>query len=128
MKIAVASDRPELDGLVPANFSQSPFLLIVELDTGELLSAVARGPEGDLELARVILSQDCEGLLCGPIEREPFLIIADEGGVTRYLAAGLKVREALEQTRQRNLELIRDHIGGQGHRHQPSGGQCSGSH
>lgn len=122
MKIAVLSDTPGLNGKVPALFSQSPCLLIVNAETGELLHATTReeGADGqDIAFAREILRWDCEGVLCGPIEREPFIIIADEGCVTRYDASGMAVMEALERMNMRSLELIRDHIGGEG---------CQGEH
>ena len=127
MKIAIASDQPGLDGRVPELFAGSPWLLIVNADRGELLHSLS----GDgSEMAREIVRWDCEGVLCGPLEREPFVIIADEGGVTRYRAAGLTVREALARLESRSLELIRDYIGGDGcGGHSRSGGsECSGRH
>ena len=111
---------------ISASFASGRWLLIVEEEDGLILEAVAREGRSDLELALKIVKSGCEGLLCGPIEREPFLIIADEGGVTRYLAAGLSALEALEKFRRRDLEYIRDHIGGEGHRHQGARNGCSG--
>ena len=130
MKIAVTSDRPGLDGLVPELFAGSPWLLIVNADSGELLHAAAGNEAGDLGLAHEIVKWDCEGVLCGPIEKEPFIIIADEGGVTRYDAAGLTVRDAFAGMEARKLPLIRDYIGGPGcGGHDHSGGsECSGHH
>lgn len=128
MKIAVASTRPEPDGQVPETFSQTPWLLIFNAETGELLHASGRGEDGDMGLAREILKWDCEGVLCGPIEREPFLIIADEGCATRYHAAGLSVGQALEALRTRSLEFIRDYIGGESRPHQPGTPACGGQH
>ena len=127
MRIAVASDRDNLKGNVPETFSDSRFILVTELETGEFLGVIERGSWNDQDLARLILGWDCEGVLCGPIEREPFLILADEGGVTRYLAAGLTVLQALNLARGRDLELIRDHIDGD-HRRRHSPGGCSGLH
>jgi len=128
MKIAVASNRPGPDGQVPETFSQTSWVLIYNADTGDLLHAAGRGAEGDTGLAREILKWDCEGVLCGPIEREPFLIIADEGCVTRYHAAGLNVNQALEALRTRSLEFIRDYIGGENRPHQPGAPACGGHH
>lgn len=119
MKIAVASDTPDLTGRVPALFAETPYLLIVEADEGTLLHVAARDANGDVGLARLVLHWDCEGILCGPIEEEPFLIIADEGCVTRFLAAGLPTTEALTLMEARRLEYIRDFIGGPG---------CGGGH
>lgn len=130
MKIAVASSRPDFGGHVPELFGRSPYLLIVETDDGRLLQVVTRDGSEDAGLARQVLQWDCEGLLCGPLEREPFLIVADEGGVTRYLAAGRPVAEALALMEGRQLEHIRDYIGGRGcGGERPSGGgDCPGHH
>ncbi len=126
MKIAVASDRPDLTGRVPALFAETPYLLIVEADDGRLLQVAARDADGDASLARRVLHWDCEGILCGPIEEEPFLILADEGGVTRFLAAGLPAAAALARMEARQLEFIRDFIGGAGCGGHSSGGDCDG--
>jgi predicted Fe-Mo cluster-binding NifX family protein len=125
MNIALASDSPGLDGTVPALFAQTPYLLIVDVEANQFLAVVDRNDlpgspeERDLALAREVLRWDCEGVLCGPLERAPFLVIADEGQVTRYLAAGMSVIEALQGLERRSLALIRDHI---------DGGGCQGEH
>lgn len=125
MKIAVASDTPSFGGAVPALFSETPYLLIVNMESGDIMDIISRASlpgsrqEQDLAFAREILRWDCEGVLCGPIERPPFLIIADEGQITRYNAAGMRVHDALTKAHQRGLELIRDHI---------DGGGCAGEH
>jgi hypothetical protein len=128
MKIAVASSAPGREGLVPELFSLSPWLLIINAETDELLQTIARDQDGDLGLAREILKWNCEGLLSGPIDREPFLLIADEGGVTRFQAVGLTVDQALDGLRARNLDYIKDYIGSDGHRHDQGGGACGGAH
>lgn len=128
MKIAVASTRPGTDGQVPETFSQTQWLLIFNAETDELLHTYGRGEDGDTGLAREILKWNCEGVLCGPIERQPFLIIADEGCVTRYHAAGMSVWQALEALRSRSLEFIRDYIGGENRPHQPGAPPCGGQH
>lgn len=121
MKIALVTEESNLKGAVSASFALGRWLLIVDEEDGRVLEALSREGQSDLDLAWKIVQSDCEGLLCGPIEREPFLIIADQGGVTRYLAAGLNAQEALEKFHRRDLEYIRDHIGGEGHKHQRSG-------
>lgn len=129
MKIAIMADGPELSAAVSPVFADGPWLLIVEDEDGSILEAVPRGDLDDVRLARKIVDSGCEGLLCGPIEKEAFLIIADEGGVTRYLAAGLSGNEALAAFGRRSLEYIRDYIGGEGQaHHHHGGGECSGRH
>jgi len=128
MNIAVASTRPGPDGRVPDTFSQTAWLLIYNEETGELVHKAARDKEdGDMGLAREIIKWDCEGVLCGPIEREPFLVIA-EACITRYYAVGLNVEKALEAMRSRSLDYIRDHIGGDHRPPQGEAGACGGGH
>lgn len=115
MLIAVASSAPDAGGIVPDLFARSPYLLVMETDTGALIRVLDRKETtDDAQLARAVVRLQCEGILCGPIPEAPFLILADEGCVTRYNAAGLSVPEALERFARRDLELIRDHLGGQG--------------
>lgn len=114
IKIAIAMNDKGALGVVPDLFSQSGRLLLVESALGTVREVFSRDGRSDAELARKILEWDCECVLCGPIEPEPFLIIADEGGVTRYNAAGLSFDKALKAFKADALELIRDHIGGRG--------------
>ncbi len=112
MKIAICSTSPGLDGTVPALFAVSPFLLVVETEGRELLHVETGGAVREMALAEAMRLWDCEGLLCGPIEKEPFMVIADEACITRYNAAGLTVREALDRLETRSFALIRSFIGG----------------
>lgn len=114
IKIAVAMDEKGPLGVVPDLFAKTGQLLLVESALGTVREVFARAGRSDVELARKILEWNCECLLCGDIEREPFIIIADEGCVTRYNAAGLGFDNALKAFRADALELVRDHIGGQG--------------
>ena len=125
MKIAVASNLPSFGGTVPALFSETPYLLVVDMENGDILDIISRSSaegergEQDIFLAREVLRWNCEGVLCGLMERSPFLIIADEGQITRYNAAGMGVYDALGKANARQLELIRDHLDGDG---------CAGEH
>ena len=57
---------------------------------------------------------DCEAILCGPIDRMPFLIIADRGHITRYDAAGLQALDALEKMQAYQLQYLTAAIDGTG--------------
>jgi hypothetical protein len=127
MLIAVASDSPDRNGTVPAFFAETPYRLFFDTESGGLLHVQTRSPGGDRDFAREMLRRDCEGVLCGPLEEEPFLLIADEGCITRYNAAGLPVAEALDRFGRRGLDLIRDHIGGRGCQNHAGGARCAGS-
>lgn len=119
------SDQPNLEGQIPPSFKDSPWLIVIEADSGEILQTLPQNSWGQVGLAHEIVRQDCEGILCGPIEREPFLILANEGGVTRYLAATMPVQQALILFESRSLPLIRDHIDGQGCGSHHAGGASS---
>ena len=126
MKIAISSDSPHLDGQVPLLFADTRWILVVESGCGDLLFSIPRSEQGPLELARALVDEGCEGLLCGPLEKDVFLIIADEGQVTRYNTTGLSTAQALDLFNRRSLELIRDHIGGDHAQRHCQGGGCSG--
>ena len=130
MKIAISSDSPDLEGQVPLLFADTRYLLIVESDNSELLQVIPRTDDQELrDLARAVLKGNCEGLLCGPLDKDVFLIIADEGQVTRYNATGLTAAQALDLFNRRSLELIRDHIGGDHvQRHRQNSPQCGENH
>lgn len=114
-------------GIVPEFFAQTEYLLLMETASGTVREVVAREGRGDEELARIILQWNCECVLCGPIEEAPFIIIADEGAVTRYNASGLGLDDALKAFKINGLELIRDHIDGQGCQ-STGGGDCHDHH
>ena len=114
MSIAIAANDMDGEATVPALFADAAFLIIVDEESGEVREWVKRGPGGDTELARAVLDWDCESVVCGPIEREPFDILAIEGCVTRYNGAGLSIQEALERYVDYGLGYITDCIGGSG--------------
>lgn len=114
IKIAVALDDRGPLGVVPEYFAGTGQLLLVESGLGAVREVLRRDGAADAELARKILDWNCECVLCGQLEEAPFLIIADEGCVTRYNAAGLSLENALRAFRENKLELIRDYLGGRG--------------
>lgn len=128
MNIAITSDQNHLGGSVPELFEGSPWLLIADADSGALLKALEwEGEDAAMRFARAVLDWDCECILCGEIERAPFVVIADEGCVTRYKASGLAARKALRKMLRNELDFITDYIGGTGcagHDHAPA--PCGG--
>lgn len=114
IKIAVCMDDRGPLGVVPALFGQTGQLLLMESALGTVREVFARDGMSEAELARKVLEWNCECVLCGDIAEAPFLILADEGGVTRYNAAGLSLDKALKAFNAGSLPLIRDCIGGQG--------------
>lgn len=118
LKVAVAASGPSLENSVPAAFEDTAYLLVVDADAEELLDTVGSGerdPMGrSMYFAQKVVDLDCEALLCGVIEPEPFTILAEENSVTRYLAAGLTAQDSISRMKQYSLELITDYIGGTG--------------
>ena len=114
MFIGIMTDGPDMDGKIPALFADANYLLIVDADTGTVHAKFARSGMTDRDFARKLIDHDCEAVLCGPIEREPFLIIADEGCITRYYCVGLSAGDALKAMLADQLPYIVDFIGGTG--------------
>ncbi|MGD9950921.1 MAG: NifB/NifX family molybdenum-iron cluster-binding protein [Desulfobulbus sp.] len=119
MNIAVTASDPSLDSIIFEEFSQTPYLLIVNVETMECTSikhVVSLG--SDTALARSILEYRCEAVITGKLPEAAFDIIADDG-VTRFFAENMSVKEALDAMDRRKLGLIRN----------PQGtDNCSGEH
>ena len=112
MKIAVMSDRADLNGVVPDSFEQSPVLLLIETDDGTL-AEVFEGQSAEA-YAQKIAEAGWEAVVCGPhIGRDCFEPIA-AACVTRYNGAGLPVGRAALAADRGTLPLIPDFEGGTG--------------
>ena len=118
IKIAVSTTGASLDSSVPALFEDATHLLILDAETDELLQVVeAEGMEPferSLYFADKTVEFDCEALLCGGLEQEPFAILAETNCVTRYNAAGHGVLDGIHKMNKYALALIPDFIGGTG--------------
>jgi predicted Fe-Mo cluster-binding NifX family protein len=119
MNIAIAAMDSTLDGMVSAEFAQTPYVLIVTVET-MVCTPIAHvvSPGSDCALARTALAHRCEALIANTLTEKAFNILADDG-VTRYAATDMSAREALEAMERRELEVIRNPDGS---------GACSGSH
>lgn len=119
MKIAVMSDRPDLQGRVPDRFEAAAAMLLIETDDSSLCSAVSgETPEG---FATAVVASGCEAVVCGKhIGKECFEPIA-AACVTRYEGAGLDALTAALRADRGTLPIIPDYEGGQGC---GSGGEC----
>lgn len=114
MKIAAMTEAPGLEGVIAQDFSSAKYLLILETDPCGIDIVYPREGLSDCGLAEKIVAHDCEAVLCGPVEEAPFVILADEGCVTRYLACGLTAGAALREMEAYRLAMIPDFIGGTG--------------
>jgi hypothetical protein len=118
LKIAVAAADATVYGAIPVLFRDATHLLVMDADTDEVLEVVEGGglapDERSLYLAGKVVEHDCEALLCGGLEREPFAVLAEENCVTRYEAADLNILDAVNWMNNNALGLITDFIGGTG--------------
>ena len=108
MKIAVTATGDTLNSLVFHEFSQAPFLLVVNVETMNF-TAIPHVPQpgSDQALAQAILEHDCEAVITGKLEEDAFKILAD-AAVTRYCGTGMTAAYALEAMENRELGLIRN--------------------
>lgn len=107
MKIAVTTDGNTLEDLVAEEFEKSAFLLIVETDnlSYKVYKTDTQTDGSGLAMAQKIVDEDCEALICGPIDEPAFEIIAD-ACITRYLGANYPAATALERMARHQLALI----------------------
>ncbi|MCR5369568.1 MAG: NifB/NifX family molybdenum-iron cluster-binding protein [Clostridium sp.] len=113
MFIAVTSMTEELDGIVPKTFKESPFLMIIDADQNNVIKIYGKQDEENMVFAQKVLDHDCEAIICGLIEKEPFELMAGHM-VSRYDGSGHTVARAYQYMVQYRLDLIRDYIGGPG--------------
>ncbi|MBE1426650.1 putative Fe-Mo cluster-binding NifX family protein [Desulfomicrobium macestii] len=109
MNIAVSAAGASLASPVFEEFSKTPFLLIVNVETMECTSIPhdKSGKNSEIALAEMILKHRCEALITGKLEEDVFKILADDH-VTRFFGSGLSAEEALMAMERRELKLIRN--------------------
>ena len=124
MKIAVMSDRPDIQGRVPARFEDAAALLVVETDNDSLCSVTAgETPE---RYAALVAASGCEAVVSGGrIGKDCFEPIAD-ACVTRYDGTGLDVLTAAKRAERGTLDIVPDYEGGHGCG--SNGGSCDCGH
>ena len=113
MKIAVAANGCDAESTVASMLSDAAFLLIADMDSHTIIEALPKAdkdPE-NCRFAELTVDRNCESIICGPIEKAAFDILAD-ACVTRSKGSGLTVTDALNC--ESMLPLITDHIGGVG--------------
>lgn len=52
MNIAIASETEEIDGLVPATFKESPFLMIIDADKNQIFHVYGKQDPDNLVFAK----------------------------------------------------------------------------
>ena len=114
IKIAAATNGETVNSIVPDLFEEATHLLLLDGDTGVLMQNYCFEDDKDtaarsLAFADKVVNWDCEALLCGEIEAEPFAVLAEKNSVTRYMAAGLTAAEALVRMNLYELYFLDDH-------------------
>ena len=108
MNIAITADGDALDSIVFQEFSKTPYLLIVNVDTMKCTAishTICLG--SDEELAQAILDHNCEAVITGKLEEKAFNLLADNS-ITRFAASDMSVSKSLEEMDNRKLEFIRN--------------------
>ena len=127
MKIAVTCENMEITGLVPRLFKDSEFLMIIDADTNQIYKIYGKQDPENMVFAEKVLEHDCEAIICGPMEKAPFELLAGKG-VTRYDGSGMKVQRAYDYMHRYQLKWISDYIGGPGAHGHSHSGKCEGDH
>ena len=121
MIIAAAVMSPELDAVIPETLEEAAGLLLVETDD----MSIAKFEES--RWVSEMIAQDCEAILCGQMyDAQLFEAIAG-ACITRYFAAGMTVRDAVNAMNAYRLDIIRDYVDGpgcSGEDHNTSEGPC----
>ena len=112
IKIACLLDKK--NGTVAGMFSDARHVVLIDAENGNVIKEFARGKLSDAEFARRIAEEDPEAVITGPMNREPFEILAEEFFITRYDGGGLKAGEAVRLMNAYRLRIIPDYIGGTG--------------
>lgn len=123
IRIACLLDKK--NGKIAGLFREAVHAVLIDAETGDILKEIARAGVSDAEFARKLAEEDPEALITGEMNREPFEIIAEEYGITRYDGGGLKAGEAVRLMNAYKLRIIPDYIGGTGCH---SGGDCHDHH
>lgn len=108
MLIAIAVDRLDWDAVIPDLFEADSKVCILETDDEtplELLPALD---------AAALDAWDIEGVICGEIRDSALFESIADRHITRFMGAGMSMRDALDATQRRQLSLIRDYTGGSG--------------
>lgn len=113
MKIAICCETEDASGLVAKDFRVSPFLLMIDVDKNVIYHVYGKQDPENLVFAEKIVEEDCEAVICGPVEKDAFNILA-KAGVSRYDGSGRKAQRAFVRFLRNQLPLIRDYIGGPG--------------
>ncbi|MHB8074248.1 NifB/NifX family molybdenum-iron cluster-binding protein [Desulfosporosinus fructosivorans] len=110
MNIAVAADGESLESQVSEKFELCLYILIVnmnDLTVTTIKTEELSGTSPEENLARKVLEYNCEAVITGNINQTALNILAD-AQVTRYFGVGHSVKDALELSENRLLNIIKE--------------------
>lgn len=119
--IKIACLLNKKNGVIADFFADAAHAVVIDAETGKVLADFGRARMSEAEFARRVAQEDVEAVITGPIEKEPFEILAEEFMITRYDGSGLKPAEAVKLMNAYRLRMLPDFIGGTGCH---SGGEC----
>ena len=110
MKIAISALGPDLNSEVSPVFGRAPYFLIFDFKTNELKSIPnpalkARRGAGILA-SQLLVSEKVEAVISGNFGPRAFLAL-EMAEIKLFFGAGLKVKEAIEKYKNKELEEIR---------------------
>lgn len=108
MRVAVAVNEPSLVAIVPERFEDARGTLVVESNGMEVVRFIPHLSAAEMD------ASECEVLLCGDMYDPELFEEVSNRGLTRYYAADLPARQAVEAALAYRLPLIRDYVGGAG--------------
>lgn len=125
MVIAAAVNENNLEAIIPEVLDRSAGIMIFDCDPPD-----APAPKLVTEnFSKEMEDAGCEALLCGFIYDPILFESIAQIGITRYMAAGMTVKEAITAMNAYQLNMIPDYVGGpgcsgHGHSHRDCSGDC----
>ena len=108
MIIAASVNERSLSAVIPERFEEAGGLLVVDTDTGGILDF------SENDRVETLKQWDCEVLLCGQMYDSGLFDKIAINSITRNLASGLSVENAIKEMLLYKLENISDYVGGPG--------------
>jgi len=118
MKIAIAADGKNLNSAVTEEFVACKHLLIIHMENLNVTVIENPGDKTGVILAKEVINNGCEGVICGKLKPEAFDLLV-KAGVTRYLGTGYSAQKALALMEKNALKYIKNYEGTD---------ECEGAH
>jgi len=111
MRVAIASLGPDLNSLVSPSFGQAPYIIIVEVENGEIKNyevyqnpGLITGKGKGVALAQFILSKNVDAVVAGQFGGNAYAILS-QSGVKLFSSPPITVKEAAVKAEKGELPL-----------------------